>query len=204
MVNARIIRDQYTKSLKTMNNSPVIYPGVLDLISTLEKAIANREYHEEAQTRFYSDREKEKCESAPLYHCNTSCCIAGDIALRNALAAGECHSTHYRDVEVEVEKYLDSLGFDGPWSYAKDFCGLATGEAILLFDGNTHWKIHQTMVEIFKRGGSLPVDLDVIGLRGSYMEFIGATLQNPNVSGPHDYTSVDDLCNYLMEIAEYD
>lgn len=187
-----------------MNNSPVTCPEVLDLISTLEKAIASKEYHEESQTHFYSDREERECKSSPLYYCNTSCCVAGDIALRKTLAAGECHATEHMDVELEVEEYLGSLGFYDPWEYVKDLCGLATCEAILLFDPNTHWKIHQTMVEILKRGGSLPVDLNVTGLRGSYMEFISATLTHPTVSGPNKYLSVEDLCSHLMEIAEYD
>jgi hypothetical protein len=171
---------------------------IQQLIETLEKAVANKESHAKAQDDYFSD-----VEEAPLTHCGTACCIAGDIAMRVALEKGFLGEEYGTSQVVEaLQAFFRDKQCDGPWDFAQMYYGLSDLEALLVFNTGTHWRIHQTLAEIFKQGLRLPQGkVYKSDMCGDYLDFVGVGFAWDRDTTPNRFTDMEEFCRYLKTLA---
>jgi hypothetical protein len=175
---------------------------IQQLVETLEKAVAHKEAHAKAQDNYFSDIEG-GCEEAPFTHCGTACCIAGDVAMRVALEEGFLDEAYGpRQVVEGLHACFKDKECDGPWALAQMYYGLSNLEASLVFNASTHWRIHQTVAEVFKQGLRFPQDKDYAAhMNGGYLNFVGALLSGIKDIAPPRFTGVEEFCRYLKTLA---
>lgn len=173
-------------------------PAMQDLIDTLERAVANKEYHAVAQTSYYTEAQG-KAGKSPLQSCGTACCVSGDIALRHAIDQG------FIDLDSSYVNTDDLWGFFGhhqvssPWRYVQSICNLSDFEANLIFSSYTHYTIHTYMAKLFREGYKIEGDWRCI-FQGSYLQFKGARIkvkEGDGVISCTDYSTPRELMRYL-------
>jgi hypothetical protein len=175
---------------------------IQQLVETLEKAVAHKEAHAKAQDNYFSDIEG-GCEEAPFTHCGTACCIAGDVAMRVALEEGFLDEAYGpRQVVEGLHACFRDKECDGPWDLAQKYYGLSDFESQLVFNASTHWRIHQTVADIFKQGLRLPQGKAYTShMNGGYLNFVGALLACNDGTTPPRFTNVEAFCRYLKTLA---
>jgi hypothetical protein len=116
---------------------------IQDLINSLRKASANPEAHSPAQQYYFSAVQ----DDSVLVHCNTACCIAGDLLLK----------AHSDASDSEIREMIDKCGRPiVPEDWVQKELGLSDVETTLAFDASTHHEIHSLLADILEQGLRLP------------------------------------------------
>jgi hypothetical protein len=159
-----------------------------DLITSLRQAAANPESHSPAQQHYFSELQ----DDSVLVHCNTACCIAGDLFLK----------AHSDASENELKEVIDKCGkpiIPGDW--VREELGLGDVEATLAFDANTHHEIHSLLADILEHGLRLS-DSDgrlEISCKSTYTDF------DCGYFGGYEHSAdLDEVLGWMQSIARKD
>jgi hypothetical protein len=131
-----------------------------DLIQSLRKAASNPEAHAPAQQHYFYRIQ----DDSVLVHCNTACCIAGDLLLK----------AHSDASEEELKTIISQrVGQANPAEWVRNELRLTEVEATLAFDSNTHHKVHTLLADLLESGLRLPDDKGPVELSytSTYTEF---------------------------------
>jgi hypothetical protein len=157
---------------------------IADLVDSLRKASANPHAHEPAQLTYFSKLQK----NSVLTHCDTACCIAGDLLLR----------AHADYSEEELKALVDNYPIN-LWALVSDKLKLNRVEATLAFDCRTHYRVHRLLADLLESGLRLYCPESVVLYhKNTYTRFYRAFLGH----GDAKVVGLKELLDWMEAIAQ--
>jgi hypothetical protein len=157
---------------------------IADLVDSLRKASSNPQAHQPAQLTYFSDLK----DNSVLTHCDTACCIAGDLLLR----------AHADYSEEELKALVDNYPIN-LWALVSDKLKLNRVEATLAFDCRTHYRVHELLADLLDAGLRLYSPHEVIlASKNTYTEFRRAYIS----TGYNKEVSLKGLLEWMWSIAQ--